>query len=42
LGKGKIIERLKAWQDDKNAKLEPRHRIRFALSEDGEMIIMHT
>lgn len=41
LFKDKLIERLKAWQDEKNADLQGRHRLRFALSENGEIIIRH-
>ncbi len=41
LFKENLIRRLKTWQDEKNAKLEVRHRLRFALSENGEIIIRH-
>jgi hypothetical protein len=41
LFKDNLIERLKAWQDEKNANLKGRHRLHFALSENGEILIRH-
>ena len=39
--KGNLVERIETWRDEKNAYLEPRYRLHFTLTEDGELVIRH-
>lgn len=39
VAKKSLLARLSAWQAEKNSAVEPKHRIYFTLSENGEYIV---